>query len=158
MVGWGGKDANPNFLPYKIVPRQRRWGGESKAQLSLPAHNPPQMQVMLWPKLIFSCDHCGRVFLCSPAGGHFPFSFTTLLTGGFQVSPSVLSTHQRLFSLKVYLQLFPSCYKIHIFEMEKHLVNEYTQEKQTNNETFKLSLFPATIINIKCVFFTHRFF
>lgn len=31
--------------------------------------------------------------------------------------------------------------------MEKHLENEYTQEKQTNNETFKLSFKPTTIIN-----------
>lgn len=31
--------------------------------------------------------------------------------------------------------------------MEKHLENEYTQEKQTNNETLKLSLSSETIIN-----------
>lgn len=31
--------------------------------------------------------------------------------------------------------------------MEKHLENEYTQEKQTNSETLKLSLSSEMIIN-----------
>lgn len=47
---------------------------------------------------------------------------------------------------------------MHFFEMEKHLENEYTQEKQTNNETFKLSLSPQLLLIVKCAFFTHTFF